>query len=344
MWSRFAALPPYFGGKRQLCPVIFKAISGHLPQADWPRMTLVDAFCGGGAVSLYAKAQGMRVLANDLAERSKVIMDALIANDRVTIGEEDVYRLFVDGAASDHFVEQSFVPEMFMQRHAAFIDRAMASITQIEHRTKARLLKLLLIRYMFAVTPYSQIHSVNYHRWIENEEFHRLGMSRTKKVPYTAMHPLRILMSDKDKINRGVFPNGHRNEAYQEDVFEFLARAEGDICYLDPPYAGAQAYEKFYEVLDQILAGQRQELTLSEFNLEQAKVLLGRLLEASRKFRVVIVSYGSQRYPFEEFQELVRRIEPQATCMQLQYRYTMASKGFTEQLRKELLAVITHGA
>ncbi len=342
MWSRFKALPSYFGGKRQLCPAIFREISRFIPREEWQRATLVDAFCGGGAVSLYAKAQGMKVVANDLADRSKVVMDALIANDRVKLDREDIYRLFAGGNGS-RFVEEHFVPSMFMKRHAQFIDGALSVAAKVEHDTKRQLMRLLLIRYMFAVTPYSQIHSVNYHQWIENEEFHRLGMSRTKKVPYTCMHPLRILEPSRDQINKGIFPNGHRNEAHQKDVFDFLAHAGGDICYLDPPYAGAQAYEKFYEVLDQVLESRIRPWNQSPFNSNEAKDLLRRLLEAARRFRLVIVSYGSQRYPLGEFAEIVRSVEPKADVRPVNFRYAIGSKSNQESLKKELLAVIHHG-
>ena len=70
MVKMFDALLPYFGGKRKLCPVIFGVIHGHYPRDKWFKAVFVDAFLGSGAVSLYAKAQGLKVIANDAAERS----------------------------------------------------------------------------------------------------------------------------------------------------------------------------------------------------------------------------------------------------------------------------------
>jgi len=134
-----------------------------------------------------------------------------------------------------------------------------------------------------------------------------------------------------------------RNEAHQQDVFEFLAQTGGDVCYLDPPYAGAQAYEKFYEVLDQVLEGKIQSWSESPFNSKEAKGWLIRLLESCRKFRVVIVSYGSQRYSLEEFAETIRSVEPAADVRPVNFRYAIGSKSNQESLKKELLAVIHHG-
>jgi hypothetical protein len=69
----FDALLPYFGGKRKLCPVIFKRISKYIPRDTWQGKVFVDAFLGSGAVSLFAKAQGFRVICNDIAERSYIV-------------------------------------------------------------------------------------------------------------------------------------------------------------------------------------------------------------------------------------------------------------------------------
>src|SRR5215510_13237197 len=90
MWS---ALPPYLGGKRRLCPVIFREIDRILPRRQWRALTFLDAFLGGGSVSLYAKAQGFNVVATDIAERSIVIGRALIENTRVKLTREDVLRV-----------------------------------------------------------------------------------------------------------------------------------------------------------------------------------------------------------------------------------------------------------
>ncbi|MBU1701030.1 MAG: DNA adenine methylase, partial [Candidatus Eisenbacteria bacterium] len=62
LWS---ALPPYLGGKRRLCPLIFREVDRILPRRCWSGLTFLDGFMGGGSVSLYAKAQGFRVVSVD---------------------------------------------------------------------------------------------------------------------------------------------------------------------------------------------------------------------------------------------------------------------------------------
>ena len=89
----FKALLPYYGGKRRLCPIIFRHIANYLPREKWSKADFVDAFLGSGAVSLYAKAQGFQVVANDIAERSFIAGKALIENNQTLLTEDDLYRL-----------------------------------------------------------------------------------------------------------------------------------------------------------------------------------------------------------------------------------------------------------
>jgi site-specific DNA-adenine methylase len=65
----WGATIPYLGGKRRLCPLIFREIDRILPRCHWRELAFLDGFLGGGSVSLYAKAQGFRVISCDIAER-----------------------------------------------------------------------------------------------------------------------------------------------------------------------------------------------------------------------------------------------------------------------------------
>jgi adenine-specific DNA methylase len=119
MWGRLKALPPYFGGKRRLLGRIFK----HLPKPqDAP--VLVDAFLGGGSVSLFAKGRGYRVVCNDIALRSYIVGKALIENNHVTLVPEDVMRLLIEMEAESHFIEENFARSVVTTKYARFLDGA----------------------------------------------------------------------------------------------------------------------------------------------------------------------------------------------------------------------------
>lgn len=52
------ALPNYFGAKRRLIMIIFNFLLSSIPKELWHKKTFIDAFVGGGSVSLAAKARG----------------------------------------------------------------------------------------------------------------------------------------------------------------------------------------------------------------------------------------------------------------------------------------------
>src|SRR5687768_10043749 len=86
----FNALPPYWGGKRQLCPLIFALLGQVVPRAQWLHLRLLDPMCGGGSIALFAKAMGFEVTASDAAERGAVVARTLIANSGTRITRADL--------------------------------------------------------------------------------------------------------------------------------------------------------------------------------------------------------------------------------------------------------------
>src|SRR5437867_5940131 len=135
--SLWSALPPYLGGKRRLCPLIFREIDRILPRRHWSGLTLLDGFLGGGSVSLYAKAQGFRVVATDIAERAITIGGALIENSRVRLTREDVLRLASPSDAPPGRIERDYAPSTFTQEQARFLDRVLATAAETTDPAKA---------------------------------------------------------------------------------------------------------------------------------------------------------------------------------------------------------------
>ena len=116
VWRPFEGLPAYFGGKRRLAARIFREISKVHPSEDWSHLRLVDAFLGGGSISLYAKAQGFSVICGDVAERSYTIGKALIENGSVQIQESDLGYLFAAADGNRHLVRDHYVPDCFTSK------------------------------------------------------------------------------------------------------------------------------------------------------------------------------------------------------------------------------------
>jgi hypothetical protein len=335
MWNRLGALPPYFGGKRKLLGQIFK----HLPPPG-EAPVFIDAFLGGGSVSLFAKARGYRVLCNDVALRSYVVGKALIENDHVTLGTEDVTRLFQDNRGGSDFIERHYAPDVVTTRHARFLDTAFAN-ARAAPGTKNWLLLLLLVKFVLRMRPMGNfgaktiIHQVEEEKWEEmNPHYVRDMLSRN-----VCGHPKRVAETLRQQINAGVFSNGQANEAHQRDVFDFLREVEGDILYLDPPYAGTSAYETSLKALDSILEGLRVEPRPSVFSRCGARESLEMLFEASRRFPIWVLSYGNREVELETLVRLVEQFKPVVVAESFRYVHLtgLSSEDHRERNREFLI-------
>jgi hypothetical protein len=148
MFSKFQSLPSYFGGKRKLVKYIFKPIK----KKDG---VFVDAFLGGGSVSLYAKAKGYKVISNDIALRSLIIGKAIISNNSVKLESEDLARLFIE-TKHDGFIKKNYCPKVFTTKIADFLDNAVVAARQVENETKRYLLLHLLIKFILSCRQFGK--------------------------------------------------------------------------------------------------------------------------------------------------------------------------------------------
>ena len=202
MWS---ALPPYLGGKRRLCGTIFREIDRLVPRRTWANLTLLDGFLGGGSVSLYSKAQGLRVVATDIAERSITIGRALIENSRVKLTREDVLRLAAPSDSPPGRIERDYAPSTFTQEQGRFLDRALGAASETTDPAKAALYRLLAVRVALLAHPYSQVRKGTIHR-VTTGEYESI----TESATYHYIDGLRLTRPDKlwelaQQINAGVF-------------------------------------------------------------------------------------------------------------------------------------------
>ena len=202
LWS---ALPPYLGGKRRLCPLIFREVDRILPRRLWRGLTFLDGFLGGGSVSLYAKAQGFRVVATRHRRTSIVVGQALIENSRVRLTHEDVLRLAAptdDSAGPDR---AELRPSTFTRAQARLLDRALDRAARHRDPAKAALLRLLAIRVALLAHPMSQVRAGTIHR-LSTGEYESI----TESCLYHYVDGLRLTRPEKlwelaQQINAGVF-------------------------------------------------------------------------------------------------------------------------------------------
>jgi len=338
--SMFKALPPYAGGKRRLLGRIFK----HLPRpAEAP--TFVDAFLGGGSVSLMAKAKGFKVLANDLAERAHIVGKALIENDRVTLSEADTLRLFAPCPDAGTFVRDRFAPGVLTTKHAVFLDNALA-VAREAAEPKRWLLLLLLMKYVLRTRPMGNFGAKTIVRQLEagawdemNQHYVRDALARTIHG-----HPLSLAKKIQRQINAGVFSNGQKNEAHRTDAFEFVRKAEGDVLYLDPPYAGTSAYETALRPLDEILAGHPIEPEPSRFSKKGGLQALAELLDVAKHYPLWCISYGNAEATLDDVVRLVEKFRPVQHAEAFRYVHCTGLAGKEHRERNRELLIVARRA
>ncbi len=308
----FDALPPYLGGKRRLCPLIFSVLRDTIPWHERHELTLLDPFCGGGAVALYAKAQGFRVVASDLAERSAIVARSLIANSTHRLRPADILDLYRQPEGPTQRRAAAFVPRVFSAARADWIDRALARAEGRSEPTRS-LLRLLIVRVALGAQPMSLLTATDAAAAAEGD-FDRVSVRR---LPHYLRDEARLrpeaLLALAERVNRGVI--GGIGRALQGDAREVLARTPADIVYLDPPYAGTTGYSDSYAPLDAVLG---------EEAIAVAPAGLDELLEASDGARWLVLSYGGPSLTLDELTTTVRRHRPVLRALAVPYPHLRA--------------------
>lgn len=318
--SIWSALPPYLGGKRRLCPLIFREIDRILPRRTWANLTFLDGFLGGGSVSLYAKAQGFSVVSTDIATRAITIGEALIANSRVRLTREDILRLAADTGDPPGRIERDYTPSTFTKEQGRFIDRAIEIADRTEDRAKAALIRLLAVRVALLAHPYSQVRKGTIHR-VTTGEYESI----TESAVYHYVDGLRLTRPEKlwelaQQINAGVFQGEGRVE--RGSVLEFLPSIQADLAYFDPPYPGVMSYEKEYKVIDEILEGQSRPT--SPFTAKDGAGMIDGLFERATHIPIWMLSLGNAVVTIGELEEKMTRFGRATRAIEIRYQHLAA--------------------
>jgi adenine-specific DNA methylase len=316
----FAALFPYLGGKRRLCPLIFREIDHLLPRRYWRGRTLFDGFLGGGSVSLYAKAMGFSVVATDIAMRAITVGRALIENSRVQLTREDVLRLLEPTDGPPGRIERELVPSVFTQNLGRFLDRGLAIADATADPAKAALIRMLAIRLAFLEHPMSQVRKGTIHR-VTSGEYEAI----TESCVHHYVEGLRLTRLDRllalaAQINAGVFQGQGR--VLQASVFDVLPTVEADVAYFDPPYPGVMSYEKEYRVIDQILEGAARPT--SPFTAKDGAAMIDGLLERAGHIPIWLLSLGNEVVGLDELADKMRRLGRETRALEIRHQHLPA--------------------
>ncbi len=314
------ALPPYLGGKRRLCPLIFREVDRILPRRLWPGLTFLDGFLGGGSVSLYAKARGLGVIATDIAERAIVVGQALVENSRVRLAREDVLRLAAPTDDPPGRIEQNYAPRVFTRAQARLLDRALAMAQETRDVAKGALLRLLAIRVALLAHPMSQVRAGTIHR-LDSGEYESI----TESCLYHYVDGMRLGRPEKlwelaQQINTGVFEGKART--LKANLLQALPQIRADVAYFDPPYPGVMSYEKEYKIIDEILEGQSRPT--SPFTAKDGASMLDLLFERAMHIPVWLLSLGNAVVGIEELEAKMTRLGRSTRAIAIRYQHLPA--------------------
>lgn len=316
--QQFSALPPYLGGKRRLIPWIFKTLTKAIPQTSWKEMTFLDAFVGGGSVSLYAKSQGFQQLCcNDWSDRSHIVIEALLENQSTQLSRAEALILTqpLSEDAAPGFVQSKYCPSVFSSRHAEALDRLLVGADKLQNpikRALARLLTWHLIRDFVCISTSIGSSNRPYAETLDGlRDWQEMNPKRftDKSFPNLLKPTWHSLEKRRQAINRGVFC-GSPVQRFQQDAITFVSQIQGDVLYLDPPYPGCLSYESTNRTLDSILMRALPEARKETSPFTKGTQALESLLDQAQHIPVWLLSFGNNQLSLEELAALVKRHAP----------------------------------
>ncbi len=336
MRRKLSALLTYAGGKRRLV----KKLLGLLRESA-AALVLIDAFLGGGSVSLAAKERGYRVVCNDGAERSAIVGRALIENDRVKLTRADSLRLFVPYPGAGTFIRERFARKVVTTAHAIFLDNAFA-VARSMAEPKRSLLLLLLMKFVLGVRPMSNFGARRIVEQMETGDWDSMNINFVRDALARNIHghPFSLVERLRHQVNQGVFFNGHQHEVHRLDALDFIQKVKGDVLYLDPPYAGTAPYETSLRPLDEMLAGHPLTPRVSRFSKREGLQALDELLSHASHFPLWMISYGNAHTTLEELVAVVGKYRPVEHAEAIRYVHCTGLSSEQHRARNRELLVV----
>jgi adenine-specific DNA methylase len=327
VWKPFEALPYYFGGKRKLCPWIFREIARYIPEREWSGLAFLDPFAGGGSVSLYAKAQGMAVTCGDSADRSYTTLRALIVNNSTHLTDEDISTLIqpaqIADVAADVFARRRRTLNWFVTDEIADLVRTMLANLSLDADPDADrywLRRYLLVRFVSFCSIYGQMRHNSGQRMI-GYEYEIMTSTELRHLVMRWSQPLPFLMKVARPIDQAIFGNGYDHVAFLGDARDFLAEHAGRILYLDPPYPGTLSYEDAYWPIDCLLAGHMIPRVISRFSKREGWRYLADLLDLAQDVELWAISLGNAEIMLDDLIRLVEVFRPVTQAKMVKYAH-----------------------
>lgn len=310
----------FIGNKEKIA----KWITDYFPKdAD----SVFDAFSGGGSVSYFSKAKGLKVISNDILKINYFISKALVENNNIKLDYEDLDLIF-SGVPNEGFMFKNYSEIFFYPNECKELDLYRENINKLDSEYKKALSLILMRRAMIRKMPYSRF-NINWEKIVElrNEELSYEKYKR-KRAYHNQSFKTHFLENVND-YNRAVFDNGKNNLSLNEDVFDAIEKLQADIIYLDPPYTGTMNnYFGFYGMLDEYIDGKKIEPFVNNFIDKKTSIdLFDKLFSKLRNFKYWYLSYNNSSYPTKEILlELLKKYSDNIRIIERPHIYKITGK------------------
>jgi adenine-specific DNA methylase len=232
----------YQGSKAKLAPWIWQQLKGLTFD------TALDAFGGTACIAHLLKRHGKEVTYNDLLRSNYLIGLAMVENDSVELGEDDLEFLLSRhrGIAYPDFIQRTFPSIYFTDAENTWLDMVVTNVRHLEGIYKQALAYFALFQACLVKRPFNLFHRNNLY-------LRTADVPRTfgNKATWDAPFPVHLRRS-VETGNRGVFSNGRGCRAINKDAL--AVSGDYDLVYVDTPYIGANGvgvdYLAFYHFLE----------------------------------------------------------------------------------------------
>jgi DNA adenine methylase/adenine-specific DNA-methyltransferase len=307
--------------------------------AELPPGPAVDAFSGSGVVSYVLKAAGRPVVANDHLAFAAAVTEALVANDRERLSEDDVATLCSGNRDGRDFIATTFDGLYFPRTDHEFLDAAWSQIA-----TLARPKRALAIGALCLAAAWKQPRGVFTITTPRYDDGRRQLHTSLQALFTEAAHA----------FNAAVFHGAHACESRQGDAL--TVTGEYAIAYLDPPYAPPRDdadYIKRYHFLEGLATYWEGQEIMWETRTRKlakrhtpfaskrtAKHALERLFEHFRD-STLVVSYGSNAaIDVRELESMLRRHKRSVRTLEIPHRYAFGTHAnATRRLIREYVLI-----
>lgn len=310
----------FMGSKYNVLDFIWESVCG------LEFTSVLDAFAGSACVSYLFKKEGKRVDSNDLLNFSYHTANALIANNHVTLTDDDVYQLLLPNKQASDFIQKTFKDLYFSDNDNLFLDQIRFNIDQLDNPYKRSLALAALTRACLKKRPRGIFAYVG-ERYNDNRPDMQKSLREHFVIGIT-------------EFNKAVIDNGQNNRAFNQDIFSL--NTDYDLVYFDPPYYSTRSdsdYVRRYHFIEGLVRNwegvQIQKHTKTkkfkkyptDFDGRDSTYAAFPRLFEKFKDSIIVVSYSSNSLPSKsELADMLKQFKSKVSVFQINHRYSFGTQ------------------